>query len=620
MKFLCDNCQAKYQISDDRVAGKVVRMKCRRCEHIIEVKPQPAEGAPPAPISSSGPRSLREPDLDDDSGDPTEIMSPSSLRLPVPAPAPSAPRLSAPSARPSSPVLRAVPGGPARVPPPPVRSGPGASRLTPLGQAATATKLTAPREAPAASAFRSADRSVPAPTSVPAPSPSSPLPLTRAKSSEDWFVGLAGAPLGPVRSSVIREKAASGLVTGDSLVWREGFEAWVPLKNFPELLELLPGGARHLATSPPSQRGSLPPKAPPAALPPLPVNEPEAEAARPDVDFAAALMGTVMGSKPPSPVAAEEAASLPSAEPAPAPTAPATEPATTASLGVMADPFAAPPAPAAPPEPAAPVAAPTPPPAAVASAAPAVAPGATLDASELAFVRPRPGMHPMAYAFIAMAGLFGAVAAYMLFLKDPAPVEPKVVYVQVTAAPVAGAVPTAEADTAADPAEPPGADPSPEAASVKTGALPSKPGGAGVATAAPAVTAAPAASANIDTSGFGGPVQGPASTPAGNGAGAGSSQLTTSQLQSVVGANQATIRRRCWQPALQARAGDATSARVNAHIVVAPSGSVQSVRASGGEKDFPGLSSCIQSRIQGWKFPPSGGSTTVDVPFSFVGQ
>src|SRR5260221_13693831 len=38
MKFLCDNCKAKYQIADEKVAGKTVRMKCRKCGHLIEVK------------------------------------------------------------------------------------------------------------------------------------------------------------------------------------------------------------------------------------------------------------------------------------------------------------------------------------------------------------------------------------------------------------------------------------------------------------------------------------------------------------------------------------------------------------------------------------------------------
>ena len=35
------------------------------------------------------------------------------------------------------------------------------------------------------------------------------------------------------------------------------------------------------------------------------------------------------------------------------------------------------------------------------------------------------------------------------------------------------------------------------------------------------------------------------------------------------------------------------------------------VSASGAEKDYPGLSSCIAGQMQGWKFPPSSGSLLV---------
>ena len=58
MKFLCENCKAKYQIGDDKVAGKTVRMKCRRCGFDIHVNastivdepsaaPWPDASAPP---------------------------------------------------------------------------------------------------------------------------------------------------------------------------------------------------------------------------------------------------------------------------------------------------------------------------------------------------------------------------------------------------------------------------------------------------------------------------------------------------------------------------------------------------------------------------------------------
>jgi len=38
VKFLCEHCKAKYQIADEKVAGRTVRMKCRKCGNSIEVR------------------------------------------------------------------------------------------------------------------------------------------------------------------------------------------------------------------------------------------------------------------------------------------------------------------------------------------------------------------------------------------------------------------------------------------------------------------------------------------------------------------------------------------------------------------------------------------------------
>ncbi len=49
MKFVCEQCKAKYQLSDDKVAGKTIRMNCRKCGHPIQIKvpAQPSQSAPP---------------------------------------------------------------------------------------------------------------------------------------------------------------------------------------------------------------------------------------------------------------------------------------------------------------------------------------------------------------------------------------------------------------------------------------------------------------------------------------------------------------------------------------------------------------------------------------------
>jgi predicted Zn finger-like uncharacterized protein len=48
MKIVCDACQAKYSISDDKVQGKVFKIRCKKCSNIIVVRGG-ASAAEPAP-------------------------------------------------------------------------------------------------------------------------------------------------------------------------------------------------------------------------------------------------------------------------------------------------------------------------------------------------------------------------------------------------------------------------------------------------------------------------------------------------------------------------------------------------------------------------------------------
>ena len=38
MKFLCSNCKAKYQIPDEKIAGRTLKMDCRRCNTPITIR------------------------------------------------------------------------------------------------------------------------------------------------------------------------------------------------------------------------------------------------------------------------------------------------------------------------------------------------------------------------------------------------------------------------------------------------------------------------------------------------------------------------------------------------------------------------------------------------------
>jgi predicted Zn finger-like uncharacterized protein len=224
VKFLCEQCKAKYQIADEKAVGKTVRMKCRKCGHLIEVRAAVTETS----VSSALPR----------------------------------------GERPSAPPIVANPP-PKPQPPPP--------RAKPISTDAAGEQPAFPRphRIPGAleGAFKSAVQHESASASLPRRAQqteeeiSAPFDMADLSPSDEWYVAINGVPVGPVRVAEVRRKAALGAVTEDSLVWQEGLDEWRPLRLFPELAasvrEAMSRGSR-----PPlaDTRSSLPP--PPSARAP----------------------------------------------------------------------------------------------------------------------------------------------------------------------------------------------------------------------------------------------------------------------------------------------------------------------------------------------------------------
>ena len=337
---------------------------------------------------------------------------------------------------------------------------------------------------------------------------------------DEWFVGINGVPVGPIRLSELRAKAASGAVTKESLVWRDGFEEWRPLKSFPELVAIV---------------------------------EESLSSARASMPFAMS----------------------------------------PASAGTLADPFAGT-APAT-------------------SATPAaVAEGVSFD--ELQALRARPRTSPAAWLAVVVAVAFGLTLGAVIFGRGPAaqtntdkPAEKPVNAAPSAAAPAQVAATEQKpeeqvisGDTKAQSKGPTKSTTTKTDTETKT----TKTGGLGLS--------------GLAANGTRGPSDGPGSTTQG---GPGGGQLDQAQLSGVVQRYTPSVKRSCWQPALDGRDKDApSSARVSVAITISPSGSVQDVNASGDPKGYRGLAQCIAGRVRGWQFPPSGGSTTVNVPFVFVAQ
>ena len=215
--------------------------------------------------------------------------------------------------------------------------------------------------------------------------------------------------------------------------------------------------------------------------------------------------------------------------------------------------------------------------------------------------------HRVAWAGLIVALGLGVTIGIVLFSKTQKP-EKEVVYVQVPTSAKAEA-PVTEAPTVL------------EEATVQGGGT--KKAGNGVAKADP--TPAPTAGGKGLTglnglNGIGdlgprgnGPDVAQAAAPGG--------QLDTASISRVVSNFTPSVRRGCWDPALVSRGPDAPStARVSVSITVAPSGNVEGVTTSGDPKGYPNLAHCIESKVRGWKFPRSSGTTTANVPFVFAAQ
>ena len=219
MKFLCDQCKAKYQIADDKIAGKTVKMKCRKCGHQIEVRAAVTETS----VASKAP---------------DDTANASSAANAQAAPAPGGPPR---------------PGAPAK---------PAAPRVGSLATSLASAKPHAPRATPAQKPERPGGALAGAfNTNVTHPRPrdeeiSASFDLAELSAADEWYVAINGVPVGPIRIQEVRRKAALGAVTEDSLVWQEGLEEWRPVRAFTELaavvLEAATSGRTSLLTPGPA--------------------------------------------------------------------------------------------------------------------------------------------------------------------------------------------------------------------------------------------------------------------------------------------------------------------------------------------------------------------------------
>ena len=183
MRFVCDSCHAQYMISDDKVGANGVKVRCKKCSHVIIVRRQIDEAdaalkgledspAPTPPAEApTGENSIFS-DVDDD-----EIGAAFETALGE-----------RPEAPPEQPIddTRVMDGD-------------------------TMARLAAMAEG-----------------NVPPATDAAPL-------SHEWYVAIDEKQTGPLTPQAIKDHWDRGEIGPDSLTWRQGFEDWMPLSEVGEL-------------------------------------------------------------------------------------------------------------------------------------------------------------------------------------------------------------------------------------------------------------------------------------------------------------------------------------------------------------------------------------------------
>jgi hypothetical protein len=408
--------------------------------------------------------------------------------------------------------------------------------------------------------------------------------------------------VGPVGAGYLARQLDAAKITPDSLVWREGLPEWRPLNSFDELRPLISAKATpSVPQSTVSAPVALTRKKGAEGLSQVAVatrlmSDAEQEGSK--AKSAQAEIQTELGPEPeamrtPLPVVEPEASSSKPANlasPASIPEA-APEPSPQSGQPELEDEFAFPPR---------------------ASIPSSVPPSSTELAEGL--LRPRRRqVHPVAWAFVAMAAAFGGVSAWFLF-GQPRP-EPEVA-MNTPSASLAGPDVPAPDPAPSEPGDQPvsdaaggaGAEATPQPGGFTPGP---RPGGQDSKAKATDDKPAPKKPCSPDDP-FCSSVEGPSQKgPSSGDSGSSGQGLSPEQLQATVGQYRGSLTRSCRPLVTQG------SAKVSATVTVGPSGAVQSVATSGGS-EVPGLASCVQSRIRNWRFPTSGGTSTFNVSFNFL--
>ena len=206
MKFVCDRCQTKYSIADERVRGKVLKVKCKSCANVITVREARAHSSAGLPTLSAG------------SSGHSRGGAQAALSVPMETPVVDSER----------------------------------------------TQLAMSPFGPETEGFP--DLLMPAAPSAPVRRPTGSLAAVGpADDLVQWYMALDGNRTGPFTRSKLVEKLAPLAKSADVHIWNDKLDGWKPPTAVPEIAAEI---SRRRAPAPPPP--PLPPRRPtPPPMPPL---------------------------------------------------------------------------------------------------------------------------------------------------------------------------------------------------------------------------------------------------------------------------------------------------------------------------------------------------------------
>jgi predicted Zn finger-like uncharacterized protein len=254
MKFVCDSCEAQYMISDEKVGKNGVKVRCKKCSHVIIVRPAAAEEPSDATVVMDNPLAglddtQEAPAFEDigadaeigaafdsifggeegglDAGEGDDEGSDGDAFVTDPAhPSPPAPAASSDPF--SAAVDSAFDAALGDAPLPEEDENEGEFQATRVFSTADMQRVAEEREY----ATGPDDDGLPGIEEDPAPE-------SGGDEESEWYVAIDDEQIGPLTVAEVQRHWEAGDLSPDSLVWKSSMADWDPLSTVDELKHLI---------------------------------------------------------------------------------------------------------------------------------------------------------------------------------------------------------------------------------------------------------------------------------------------------------------------------------------------------------------------------------------------